>query len=200
MRAGVLFSGGKDSSLAAILLSGNYEVELNTCIFDPSRRFPAVEAAADALGYAHRYRLFPQGVLDEAICSIRTRGFPNEAIQMVHRVALRLICNEYPVVGDGTRFGDRVPMLKAPEVQQIADRDGCSYVRPLLGYPKPEVVRLTDRYLVVRYGETGSIDNGDYEHEIRQGCIAQGIDPSPLFPAHHQQSLVTGRRDFGGET
>ena len=30
MKAGVLFSGGKDSSLAAILLSRDYTVELNT--------------------------------------------------------------------------------------------------------------------------------------------------------------------------
>ena len=39
MKAGVLFSGGKDSALAAILLARDYDVELNTCVFDPIRKF-----------------------------------------------------------------------------------------------------------------------------------------------------------------
>jgi len=39
MEAGVLFSGGKDSALAAILLARDYGVELNTCVFDPTGRF-----------------------------------------------------------------------------------------------------------------------------------------------------------------
>jgi len=42
MKAGVLFSGGKDSALAALLLSRDYDVELNTVVFtaedDPGGR------------------------------------------------------------------------------------------------------------------------------------------------------------------
>lgn len=51
MKAGVLYSGGKDSSLAAMMLGTYYEVELNTFVFDPFRLIPSVEAAAEALGY-----------------------------------------------------------------------------------------------------------------------------------------------------
>ena len=50
MKAGVLYSGGKDSSLAAIMLGTYYEVELNMFVFDPSRQVPSVEAAAQVLG------------------------------------------------------------------------------------------------------------------------------------------------------
>jgi predicted subunit of tRNA(5-methylaminomethyl-2-thiouridylate) methyltransferase len=79
-------------------------------------------------------------------------------------------------------------------VQSLGNRTGCSYVRPLLGYVRPEVDRLVDRFFVVEYGETGTIKNGDYESEIRDAIRARGIDPAPLFPAHHDQSLVVGRK------
>ena len=58
MKAGVLYSGGKDSSLAAIMLGTYYEVELNTFVFDPLRQIPSLEAAAQALGFPLIKRYF----------------------------------------------------------------------------------------------------------------------------------------------
>jgi predicted subunit of tRNA(5-methylaminomethyl-2-thiouridylate) methyltransferase len=120
--------------------------------------------------------------------------YPNNAINLVHRTAVETLCREYRVVGDGTRFNDRVPMLTHAEVQSLEGRTGCSYVRPLLGYTRREVDRLAERFLVVRSGETGTIENGDYEAEIRTACRNRGIDPAPLFPPHHDQSLVVGKK------
>ncbi|MDD1694347.1 MAG: alpha hydrolase, partial [Methanoregula sp.] len=90
---------------------------------------------------------------------------------------------------------DRVPMLSRAAVQSLGNRTGCSYVRPLLGYVRPEVDRLVDRFLIVEYGETGTIRNGDYETEIREAFRARGLDCATLFPQHHEQSLVVGRKD-----
>ena len=194
MKAGVLFSGGKDSSLAATMLGTYYEVELIIFVFDPSRQIPWVDAAARALGFPLVKRVFDRGLLDEMVNLVITRGYPNDAINRVHQIAVETLSSEYPVVGDGTRFNDRVPMLSRAEVQSLGNRTGCSYVRPLLGYVKPEVDRLVDRFLVVQYGETGTIRNGDYEAEIREAVAARGIDPATLFPAHHDQSLVIGRK------
>jgi predicted subunit of tRNA(5-methylaminomethyl-2-thiouridylate) methyltransferase len=194
MKAGVLYSGGKDSSLAAIMLGTYYEVELNVFVFDPSRQVPSVDAAAQALGFPLKKRVFKKGLMDEMVDLVKTCGYPNDAINIVHQVAVETLSSEYPVVGDGTRFNDRVPMLSRAEVQSLGNRTGCSYVRPLLGYVKPEVDRLVERFLVVRYGETGTISNGDYEAEIREAVAARGIDPTSLFPAHHDQSLVVGRK------
>jgi len=60
MKAGVLFSGGKDSSLAAILLCRDYSVELNTYVFGEHRVLQGVERAAGALGFPWRVEgLFP---------------------------------------------------------------------------------------------------------------------------------------------
>jgi predicted subunit of tRNA(5-methylaminomethyl-2-thiouridylate) methyltransferase len=194
MKAGVLFSGGKDSSLAAIMLGTYYEVELNFFVFDPSRQVPSVDAAAQVLGFPLIKRVFRKGFLDDMVDLVKMCGYPNDAINTVHQVAVETLSSEYAVVGDGTRFNDRVPMLTRAEVQSLGNRTGCSYVRPLLGYVKPEVDRLVDRFLVVTYGETGTIRNGDYEAEIREACALRGIDVSSLFPAHHEQSLVIGRK------
>ncbi|MDD3137179.1 MAG: alpha hydrolase, partial [Methanoregula sp.] len=61
MKVGVLYSGGKDSSLAAIMLGTYYEVELNTFVFDPTRLIPTIEHAAQALGFPLKKRVFRPG-------------------------------------------------------------------------------------------------------------------------------------------
>ena len=194
MKIGVLFSGGKDSALAALMLARYYDVELNTFVFSQDRSVPAVKAAAACLGLPHTIRVFEEGLLDEAIKMLIRCGYPHDALNMVHRTAVETLSKKYPAVGDGTRWNDRVPMLARPEVQQIEALSGCSYVRPLLGFGKNEVDRLANSMLAVQYGETGTIENGDYEHEIRKAVCARGIDSATLFPSGHRQSLVTGRK------
>ena len=195
MKAGVLYSGGKDSSLAAMMLGTYYEVELNTFVFDPDRQIPMVEAAAGVLGFPIKKRVFRKGLLDEMVDMVIAKGYPNDAINRIHQEAVEALAGEYSVVGDGTRFDDRVPMLARDEVQSLGSRTGCSYVRPLLGWVRPEVDRLVDRFLTVQYGETGQFLNGDYEAEIREAFRARGLEFSPLFPKHHEQSLVVGRKN-----
>jgi len=192
MKAGVLFSGGKDSSLAAILLSRDYPVELNTYVFGEHTVLHGVERAAGALGFPWRVRVFSPGLLHAAVDSILDRGYPGEAIKMVHRSALCDLASHYSVIADGTRFDDRVPMLSRNEVQSIQDTLGCSYVRPLLGFPRREVDRLAGHLLKVAMGETGTLENGDYEVELREAVRARGEDASRFFPAFHEQSLVLG--------
>ncbi len=86
--AGVLYSGGKDSSLAAIMLGTLYEVELNTFTFDPARPLPSVEAAARSLGFPMKRRVFPKDTLNETVDRVIRDGFPNTAIKQVHRIAV----------------------------------------------------------------------------------------------------------------
>jgi len=198
MKAGVLYSGGKDSSLAALMLGTYYEVELTTFVFDPDHQIPSVEAAADALGFPLQKRVFRNGLLNEMVDMVMQKGYPNDAINYVHRSAVESLAQEYDIVGDGTRFDDRVPMLPREEVQSLMSRTGCSYVRPLLGFVRREIDRLVDRFFVVEYGETGTIRNGDYESEIREAFTSRGIDYAPLFPKHHGQSLVVGRKTTYG--
>lgn len=192
MKAGVLFSGGKDSALAALLLSRDYEVELNSFVFSEVKDTAAVESAAGILSLPWTKRVFPEGFLDEAADMVISCGFPNTAIQEIHKKALSILSSEYRVVADGTRMDDRIPKLNQDEVRSFQDTTGSSYVRPLLGYGKKEVERLARRHFGVLYGETGMIANGDYETELQGAVRARGGDVKNLFPPHHQQSLITG--------
>ncbi len=194
MKVGVLFSGGKDSALAALLLAPQYEVELNTFAFGEGRDLGAVEAAGAVLGLPWNRREFPDGVLETALDRLVVDGYPNGAISLVHRAALEALACMYSVVADGTRFDDRVPMLDPGESRSLMDRCGCSYVRPLLGFPRAEVDRLVGRHLVIERGETGRMPNGDYEDELRAELRRRGIDPAPIFPPVHEQTLVRGRK------
>jgi len=194
MKAGVLFSGGKDSALAALLLAPHYEVELNTFAFGEGRDLRAVEAAGAALGFPWQRRTFPEGTLATALDRLVADGYPNGAIGLVHRAALEALAAEYRIVADGTRFDDRVPMLDSGEARSLMDRCGCAYVRPLLGYPRAEVDRLAGRYFTIERGETGRMPNGDYEDELRGGLRERGLDPAPFFPPVHEQTLVRGRQ------
>jgi predicted subunit of tRNA(5-methylaminomethyl-2-thiouridylate) methyltransferase len=197
MKAGVLFSGGKDSALAAVLLSRDYGIELNTFVFGEGTVPGEVVAAAEALGFPHRTRVFNPGLLSSAVDLVIACGFPNDAINMVHLQAVTALSGEYHVVADGTRFNDRVPVVPRSEVQRLWNRYGCSYVRPLLGFPKAEVDRLVARHLVVCHGETGTIANGDYERAIRTEMKARGYDLAGFFPGNHEQSLVIEKKSDG---
>ncbi|MDO5843771.1 MAG: alpha hydrolase [Methanocorpusculum sp.] len=193
-KAGVLYSGGKDSSLAAVLLSRDYDVELLTFVFDENRAVPSIEAAAKELGFPFRKLTFAPGFLNECADTIIHDGHPANAIEEAHRRSLCAAAQEYEVVADGTRRDDRVPMRTKSEVQSLEMKYGVSYMRPLLGIGKKEILRLADKFFEVVYGETGQIQNGDFESEIRAELTKRGVDFVPLFPVNHEQSLVIKRK------
>jgi predicted subunit of tRNA(5-methylaminomethyl-2-thiouridylate) methyltransferase len=198
MKAGVLFSGGKDSALAAMLLSRDYEVELNTFVFSPGQEPGAACNAAQVLGFPWKKRVFEEGFLERIADMVVACGYPNEAICEVHRHAIAALCREYPVVADGTRMDDRVPVLSRDEVRSLQDRTGCSYIRPLLGYGRREVDRLAAQNFTIATGETGTVGNGDYERWIREALRNRGLDVLSFFPPDHQQSVVLDRAPEAG--
>ncbi|MDR0439234.1 MAG: alpha hydrolase [Methanocalculaceae archaeon] len=195
MKAGVLYSGGKDSTLAAVLLARDYEVELITFVFNSNHAIPSIEAAAKATGFPWKKLVFAPGFLDEVVNRIVDDGHPADAINEIHRRSLYALAQEYEVVADGTRRDDRIPMRTNPEVQSLEMKYGISYVRPLLGIGKKEIVRLCERSFEIAYGETGLIPNGDFESEIRTEMVRRGIDYAPLFPKNHEQSLIIRKKN-----
>ena len=195
MKAGVLYSGGKDSTLAAVLLARDYEVELITFVFDPNHAVPSIEAAAKATGFPWKKQVFAPGFLDEVVNMIVEDGHPANAINEIHRRSLCALAQEYEVVADGTRRDDRVPMRTQSEVQSLEMKYGVSYVRPLLGIGKREIIRLCERSFEIAYGETGTIPHGDFEREIRAAMVRRGIYYVPLFPKTHEQSLIIRKKN-----
>ncbi|MEF8807046.1 DUF7411 family protein [Natronomonas sp.] len=194
MECGLLFSGGKDSSLAALLLDGFYDVTLVTAHFGVTDDWEHAREAADALGFPFEEIEMDGEVADEAAEQMREDGYPRRGIQQVHEAALEAVAAEYEVVADGTRRDDRVPTVSRAVAQSLEDRHGIDYVAPLSGFGRGAVDRLVDAHLVVESGPSEEVPKGDYETELRERMRQRwGSDVvTNVFP-NHEQTRVVGR-------
>ena len=191
---GLLFSGGKDSSLAALLLEDFYEVSLVTAHFGVTDDWRYAREAAAALGFDFEAVELEAAVADEAVERMREDGFPREGIQAVHEAALEAVAAEFDVVADGTRRDDRVPTVSRAVAQSLEDRHDVDYVAPLSGFGRGAVDRLVDRHLRVESGPSEEIHKGDYEAELRARIRQRWGEATveEVFP-DHEQTRVVGR-------
>jgi predicted subunit of tRNA(5-methylaminomethyl-2-thiouridylate) methyltransferase len=196
MKACVLYSGGKDSSLIAVVLKNlGYEVELVTVNFGiyPSWK-PAAKSSSN-LRFKHRILNAELDVLKSAVDTIIKDGFPNNGINQVHKYALELAAKEYPLVADGTRRDDRVPKLDLNEVRSFEDRNNVEYIN-LGGFGHKSVNHLSKTLFEVKKELSNMENNSDYEIEIRY--LISELEGDKLafkiFP-EHLQSRVIGWRE-----
>ena len=197
MKAAVLYSGGKDSSLVAVMLKRlGYQVELFTANFGvfPSWK-PAAESAS-LLGFKHRILEVDTGVLDEVVETILNDGFPNNGINHLHREVLHLAAEKYPLVADGTRRDDRVPKLNPQEIQSFEDSKGVQYLN-LAGWGHRTINQLSQQLFKLVKEPTSMDNNSDYEIEIRFLINQRGGQEtaSKLFPPHIQSRVIGWRED-----
>jgi hypothetical protein len=192
MRVGVLFSGGKDSALAALLLSPFVQVELVTMFFEIVPDDSGT--IAHALGFPHVTMCLGNQLATMAVDAMMTDLQPARGINLVHRMALELAAARYHVLADGTRRDDRAPLLTAQEARSLEDRFAIDYVRPLLGYGRSAIDALVAEHLEVIYGECISFD---YEVELRQlmeDSYGQKA-VKQIFPQQHLQSKIIRRKN-----
>ena len=198
MELGVLYSGGKDSTLAALLLEEFYDVTLVTGHFGVSDDWTHARETAEALGFEFERLELDADVAHEAVDRIREDGFPRNGIQQIHLHALeRLAEREYDAIADGTRRDDRVPTVSRAQAQSLEDRHGVDYIAPLSGFGRTAVDRLVEAQLEVTVGPSEEIDRADYEAELR-AIIAEEDGPEAvgdLFPDHEQTYVTDVRRD-----
>jgi predicted subunit of tRNA(5-methylaminomethyl-2-thiouridylate) methyltransferase len=195
-RVAVLFSGGKDSALAAVLLEPFHEVTLVTCGFGVTDAPAHAREAARAVGFDHEVLELPGGVAESAVDRLLADGYPNGAIQSVHEAAMERVARAgWDAVADGTRRGDRTPSVSPSLARSIEDRHGVDHLAPLAGYGRRAVDRLVARHLRVESGPSDEMAKGDYETALRallrERAGAEAVDD--VFPAH-TQSRVVGRR------
>lgn len=195
-RVAVLFSGGKDSALAALLLEPFYEVTLVTCGFGVTDAPFHAREAARAIGFDHETLDLPRAVAESAVDRLLADGYPNEAIQSVHETALeRVAAGEWDAVADGTRRDDRTPSVTPSLARSLEDRHGIDHLAPLAGFGRRTVDSLVERHLRVETGPSDEIEKGDYETGLRtllrERAGAGAIET--VFP-EHTQSRVVGRR------
>ena len=194
MDVGVLYSGGRDSTLAALVLEGLCDVTLLCGTFGVTDDHEHARDAAASVDLPARRIDFDADVARDAAARIVADGFPRNGIQQVHEHALAVAADGgYDAVADGTRRDDRVPRVDRPLAQHIEDSHGVSYLAPLAGVGRAAVDTLAEEHLVVETGPSESVPKGDYETELR-ALIADSHGESvvrEVFP-EHTQSRVRG--------
>lgn len=196
MELALLYSGGKDSSLAALLLDTFYDVTLVTGHFDVTDDWKYARDAALELGYQFETLELDVDVAEAAAARMVEDGYPRNGIQQVHEHALEAVCGlGFDAVADGTRRDDRVPSISRAQAQSLEDRHGVDYLSPLSGFGRGAVDRLVDSHLEVETGPSEEIPKADYEGELRSLIADEhgAAAVEEVFP-DHVQSYVHGRR------
>lgn len=196
MDVGVLYSGGKDSTLVALLLEPFGEVTLLPCTFGITDDHDHARQAGQAVGFPVQVVTLDEEIAHEAVEQIITDGYPREGIQRVHEHALeRAATLELDAIADGTRRDDRVPSVPRSLAQSIEDRHGVAHLAPLAGIGRDAIDAMVEQKLAIETGPSETVPKGDYETELR-ALIADEHGQETVtecFPAH-TQSRVTGRR------
>lgn len=184
----VLYSGGRDSSLAACILSSYYEVKLITVSFGVLDTWKHAHEAAKALGFDHKVKKFERSIAEKALEMIIKDGFPKNGINFVHKHALRALAEEYSVVADGTRREDRVPYLSLGEIRSLEDKYAVEYIAPLRGMGYKTIRKLAESIFKIEEHASEAQKNSDYESEIR--AIINRESRAKVFPSHMQSTVV----------
>jgi predicted subunit of tRNA(5-methylaminomethyl-2-thiouridylate) methyltransferase len=197
MDAGLLYSGGTDSTLAALLLEEFCDLTLLCGSFGVTDAHEHAQAAAEAVGLpACRLDLDP-AVAEAAVDRMLADGFPRNGIQQVHEHALEVAAGlEFDAVADGTRRDDRVPTVDRSLAQSIEDRHGVAHLAPLAGIGRRAIDDLAGENLVVETGPSAAMQKGDYEAALRALITERHNEATvaEIFP-DHTQSRVVGRRE-----
>jgi len=197
MKAGVLYSGGKDSSIVAVILKKlGYEVELVTVNFGVYPSWKAAAESSSNLGFKHRILMADPDILKDAVDTIINDGFPNNGINHIHKYALEMAAKDYSLVADGTRRDDKVPKLNFNEVRSFEDRNGVEYIN-LGGFGHKSINNLSKTLFEVKKELSNRENNSDYEIEIR--FLISDLEGDELafkiFPEHLQSSVIGWREN-----
>ncbi|WP_248515882.1 DUF7411 family protein [Salinarchaeum laminariae] len=194
----LLYSGGKDSTLAALLLEEFYDVTLVTAHFGVTDDWEHAADAAKRIDHPFERVELDRGVADDAVEQLLEDGFPRNAIQMVHEHALESVADlSFDAIADGTRRDDRVPTVSRAFAQSLEDRHAVDYVAPLSGFGRGAVDRLVDANLEVTVGPSEEIHRADYEGELR-ALLAEREGQTAVadvFPDHDQTIVTDVRRE-----
>src|SRR6056297_1151220 len=194
MDSGLLYSGGKDSTLAALLLEDFYDVTLVTATFGVADAWDHARRTAEELGFDFETVELDRDVAGEAVNRMVEDGYPRNGIQQVHLHALERAAEmEFDAVADGTRRDDRVPSVSRAQAQSLEDRHGVDYIVPLAGFGRGAVDSLVNETLAVTTGPSEQIPKADYEAELRAMVAREHGEETvgEVFP-DHTQTYVRG--------
>ncbi len=199
MKVAVLFSGGKDSSLAALLLEPFFdEIELVTFSFGHDDTWMRAADAARELDHPHRRMVFVDGVLEQALEILLRTGYPNDALNYVHPIAVETIAKECEFVADGTRRDDRAPKMGFSAIRSLEDRLHMQYLRPLAGLGQKTIRAMASRYLDFEEELSERYPASDFEVGLRYALIERcgQAKVDLIFPSNHTHTRVIRRKRY----
>ena len=197
MRATVLFSGGKDSGLTALLLEPFFdEIELVTFSFGHDEAWRVAAQAAAELCHSHRTVVFEEGVLDKALEILISTGYPNDALNYVHPIAVETLAKECEFVADGTRRDDRAPKMNYSAIKSLEDRLQMHYLRPLAGLGGKTIRAMASRYLDFEEELSEKYPASDFEVGLRYALAARygQAEVDRIFPSKHTHTRIIRRK------
>jgi hypothetical protein len=195
----VLFSGGKDSGLATLLLEPFFdEIELVTFSFGCNDAWKAASAAAAELRHPHRVAVFDEGVLNNALDILELTGYPNDALDYVHSIAVETAAAQCGFVADGTRRDDRAPKMDFSAIRSLEGRLNVQYLRPLAGLGVKAIKAMASCYLDFEEAASDRYPASDFEVELRYALAERHSqkEVDRIFPAKHTHTKVIRRKRF----
>ena len=199
MKVAVLFSGGKDSSLAALLLEPFFdEIELVTFGFQGEESWTRASDAAEEIGHPHQRMIFPEEVEEKALKILLSKGFPNDALDYVHAIAVETVAKECEFVADGTRRDDRAPKMDFGAIRSLEDRLHVQYLRPLAGLGGKAIRAMASRYLDFEEELSEKHPASDFEVGLRYALKERHgqMEVDRIFPSNHTHTRVIRRKRF----
>ena len=190
MKAGVLYSGGKDSSFVAVMLKRlGLDVELCTANFGVYDSYIPAGKSAEALGFKHNVLKMDSEILDKTCDMIMDDGFPNDGIKFIHAQTVEKIAEDYDIIADGTRRDDRTPKLNVNQIRSLEDRKDVQYIN-LDSFGHKSVKLITSNLFEISHEKSNRDNSSDFEVEIRTLIDEKGGNSLDIFPEHYQTRVI----------
>jgi hypothetical protein len=190
MKAAVLYSGGKDSSLVAVMLQRlGLDVELVTANFGVYDSYVPAGKSAKALGFDHSVLKMDKTILEKTCERIMEDGFPNDGIKYIHAQTVERIAEDYDIIADGTRRDDRTPKLSVNQIRSLEDRKNVSYIN-LDSFGHKSVRQITQNLFEISHEKSNKDNSSDFEVEIRTLIDEMGGNSLDIFPEHYQTRVI----------
>ena len=190
MKAGVLYSGGKDSSFMAVMLKRlGLDVELCTANFGVYDSYIPASKSAKSLGFKHNVLKMDEEILNTTCDMIMKVGFPNDGIKFIHESVVEEIAEKYDIIADGTRRDDRTPKLNVNQIRSLEDRRDVQYIN-LDSFGHKSVKLITSNLFEISHEKSNKDNSSDYEVEIRTLIDERGGNSLDIFPEHYQTRVI----------